>query len=71
MSKLEDAFTKKDLQEMLLFAETACNVLKNIKRGTEVEFKCPICGGKAHAGASTYNGHRHGKCESCGQAFIE
>ena len=71
MKKLEDVFTKEDLEEIFKFSKAASNALKGVRRGVEVEFKCPICGEKAHAGVCTNNGHRHTKCGACGRAFIE
>lgn len=71
MSKTEEFFKEKYFQDMATFDEAAFHALDGVKCGTEVEFKCPLCGGKAHAGASAYNGHAHAKCESCGFAFIQ
>lgn len=71
MNEDENFLTEKYLRDLSAFDEAAFHVLDGIKCGTEVEFKCPICGGKAHAGRSAYNGHAHAKCESCGFAFIQ
>ncbi len=43
MNKLEDVFTKEDLKEIFKFSKAASNALKGVRRGLEVEFKCPIC----------------------------
>lgn len=45
------------------FLIAAC---ESVKKCYEAEFICPICGGKAKAIKSTYNGHIHAHCEKCG-----
>ena len=37
----------------------------------EVEFICPICGKKAYAFRTSYNGHRSGHCTGCGMNMRE
>lgn len=35
------------------------------------EFVCPICGGKAYWGRSSYNNHLHSGCRDCRFYMIE
>lgn len=37
----------------------------------EEEFVCPICGGHAWWGRSSYNNHLHCGCEGCGIMVVE
>lgn len=39
---------------------------KSLKPGASKEFKCPICGGVAHAVRSVKNEHLWAKCSGCG-----
>lgn len=41
------------------------------KCGVTYWFTCPVCGGKAHVGASPGNGHKHARCDKCGVGFME
>lgn len=36
------------------------------RRGIKYNFKCPLCGGKAHVTKTTRNGPIRASCESCG-----
>ena len=51
--------------EALKFRAASVEACEGKKRGTVVEFKCPLCGGRAIAKQSTYNGHIHSQCNSC------
>jgi len=37
----------------------------------EKEFVCPLCGGKAWWGRSSYNNHLHCGCKKCGFKMME
>ena len=39
--------------------------------GQPYDFRCPICGGTAHAVKSTVNGHVHTFCNGCHTNVIE
>lgn len=71
MSKDRELLKEQYFRNLSAFDEAAFNALEGTERGTEIEFVCPVCLGVAHAGTSAYNGHRYGRCESCGLAFIE
>lgn len=42
------------------------DALSDAEQAGEKEFTCPLCGGKASWGKSSYNGHIHAYCEYCG-----
>lgn len=44
---------------------------EGLKKGTQKDFVCPICGGKAHANMAASNGHIHASCEKCGRRVIQ
>ena len=37
----------------------------------EPAFTCPGCGARVEIHTSSYNGHRHARCDKCGRAFME
>ena len=39
--------------------------------GQPYDFRCPICGGMAHAVKSTVNGHVHTFCNDCHTNIIQ
>jgi len=45
---------------------------KHIKRDNKTYyFTCPLCGGEAHAGRASTNGHIHTRCEDCKTALMQ
>ena len=61
------------IEESVKFMEAANKAFKagGAKRGKTYWFTCPVCGGKAHVGASPGNGHKHAGCEQCGNGFMQ
>ena len=41
------------------------SIPKDMERGTDYEWECPLCGGTVHGGRSPNNGHLHAQCDSC------
>lgn len=59
----------KALQKSYELSNAAYEALENAPFDTEITFRCPLCGGAAHAGKSSYNGHKHASCDQCKIAF--
>lgn len=57
-----------ETEKALNFVEKS---MKGLEAGGSKEFECPICGGKAKACRSGYNGHLWAKCPQCGMQVIE
>lgn len=55
--------------EKWIKAETEAS--ENLKRGETKQFTCPICGGDAFVGKSSYNGHKLSYCRNCKMRIIE
>ncbi len=41
------------------------------EKANKEEFKCPLCGGDAWWGRSSYNNHLHCGCRKCGFRMME
>lgn len=59
------------LQKFSKFKDAASKALENAQFDVEIKFQCPLCCGVAHAGKSSYNGHKHASCPQCNIAFRE
>lgn len=69
-----EELTEEEMQKWQKFSEfknAAFNALENAPFDTEITFQCPLCGDTAHAGKSSYNGHKHASCPHCDIAFRE
>ena len=60
----------KYIEKYLKFMKAATHACVEIREKV-FAFKCPICGKEAHASRSTYNGHMHASCDSCGLRLME
>lgn len=61
-----------DSEKLELFHDTdkfLMAIPKNLKRGEEAIFVCPVCGGNAYAKRNDFNGNLFAKCE-CGLMLI-
>ncbi len=62
---------REEFTQAIVFGNAAHDALSDKLLGERVEFTCPVCGGKAAAVRSTYNGHIHAHCSKCGHGVME
>lgn len=62
---------REEFMQAIVFGNSAHEALSDKPWGERVEFTCPVCGGKAVAVRSTYNGHIHASCSKCGSGVME
>ena len=53
------------------FTVAAYEACDDKERDKNYEFVCPLCGGRAVAWKSPYNGHHHAYCKDCGMSMSE
>lgn len=63
------AAERTNMENMLNFIVAAADALTG--GANSADFKCPVCGGKAHVIRSEYNGHNHARCNTCGFRVME
>ncbi len=55
----------------IAFVNASYEALSDKPLGEQVEFICPVCGGKAAAVRNTYNAHIRAHCSKCGSSVME
>lgn len=57
--------------DFLRSVEDFCAAQHYAEKTGEHSFVCPLCGGEAWWGRSTYNNHLHCGCKKCGFTMME
>lgn len=65
---MDIGISPEEMSRIVTFARAASGAC--VETDKDIVFTCPPCDGEAHVFRTSYNGHRHAHCKSCGAAMM-